>query len=88
MELPFEYEWETITRLTVPGVTKLVSKRYSLASNLERIAAVSALFPNVNEFEVIETGTENNGKLMEDINERWPGLRCVTFSSRLSYTWE
>ncbi|PBK94327.1 hypothetical protein ARMGADRAFT_1079016 [Armillaria gallica] len=88
VELPFEYEWETITRLTLPGVTKLVSKRYSVASNLERITTLSALFPNVNEFEVVEIGTENNGKLMEEINERWPGLRCVIFSSRLSYTWE
>ncbi|KAK0435493.1 hypothetical protein EV421DRAFT_1908564 [Armillaria borealis] len=88
VELPFDYEWETITSLVLPGVTKLVSKRYSVATNLERITPVSALFPNVNEFEAIEIGTENNGKLMEEINERWPGLHCVTFSSRLSYARE
>ncbi|SJL17177.1 uncharacterized protein ARMOST_20722 [Armillaria ostoyae] len=88
VELPFEYEWETITNIALPGVTKLVSKRYSVATNLERITPVSALFPNVNEFEVVEIGTENNGKLMEEINERWPGLHCVTFSSRVSYARE
>ncbi|PBK59202.1 hypothetical protein ARMSODRAFT_1027621 [Armillaria solidipes] len=86
VQLPFEFSWDTISGLTLPGITKLVSKRSSVASNLERITPVSVFFPNVEEFEVVEIGIENNEKLTEEINERWTGLRCVTFSSRLSYT--
>ncbi len=85
VQLPFEHPWDTISGLTLPGITKLASKRCSVASNLERVIPVSVLFPNVEEFEVVETGTENNEKLMEEIKERWTGLRCVTFSSRFSY---
>ncbi len=62
-----------------------MSKRSSVASNLDRVTPVSVLFPDVEEFEVVEIGIQNNEKLMEEINERWTGLRCVTFSSRLSY---
>ncbi|KAK0221214.1 hypothetical protein EDD85DRAFT_862251 [Armillaria nabsnona] len=85
VQLPFEFPWDTISGLALPGITKLVSKRYSLVSNLERVTPVSAFFPNVEEFEVVEIGIENNEKLMEEIMERWTGLRCVTFSSRLGY---
>ncbi|KAK0221206.1 hypothetical protein EDD85DRAFT_941589 [Armillaria nabsnona] len=88
VQLPFEHPWDTISGLTLPGITKLASTRCSVASNLERVIPVSVLFPNVEEFEVIEIGTENNEKLMEEINKRWTGLRRVTFSSRLSYTRE
>ncbi|PBK59206.1 hypothetical protein ARMSODRAFT_1027625 [Armillaria solidipes] len=86
VQLPFEFPWDTISGLTLPGMTKLVSKRCSVASNLERVTPVSVFFPNVEEFEVVEIGMENNEKLMEEINERWTGLRCLTFSRRLSYT--
>ncbi|PBK90428.1 hypothetical protein ARMGADRAFT_1082700 [Armillaria gallica] len=88
VQLPFEFPWETISRLTLPGITKLASTRCSVASNLERVIPVSVLFPNVEEFEVIEIGIgiENNEKLMEEINERWTRLQRVTFSARLSYT--
>ncbi|KAK0433233.1 hypothetical protein EV421DRAFT_1997740, partial [Armillaria borealis] len=85
VQLPFEFPWETISGLTLPGITKLVSKRWSVASNLKRVTPVSVLFPNVEEFEVVEIGIDNNVKLMEEIKERWTGLQCVTFSSRLSY---
>ncbi|KAK0435530.1 hypothetical protein EV421DRAFT_1229851 [Armillaria borealis] len=88
VQLPFEFPWDTISGLTLPRITKLVSKRCSVASNLKRVTPVSVFFPNVDEFEVVEIGIENNEKLMEEINERWTGLRCVTFSSRLSYTRE
>ncbi len=56
-----------------------------MASNLKRVAPVSMFFPNVEEFKVVEIGIENNEKLMEEIKERWTGLRCVTCSTRLSY---
>ncbi len=85
VQLPFEFPWDTISGLTLPRITKLVSKRWSVASNLKRVTPVSVLFPNVEEFEVVEIGIDNNEKLMEEINERWTGLRCVTFSSRLGY---
>ncbi|PBK90375.1 hypothetical protein ARMGADRAFT_1082661 [Armillaria gallica] len=85
VQLPFEFPWDTISGLTLPGITKLVSKRHSVASNLKRVTLVSAFFPNVEEFEVVEIGIENNEKLMEEIKERWTGLRCVTLSSRLGY---
>lgn len=88
VQLPFEHPWDTISGLTLPGITKLASTRCSVASNLERVIPVSVLFPNVEDFEVVEIGIENNEKLMEEINERWTGLRCVTFSGRLSYTRE
>ena len=84
VQLPFEFPWDTISGLTLPGITKLASKRRSVASNLNRVAPVSMFFPNVEEFKVVEIGIENNEKLMEEIKERWTGLRCVTFSSRLS----
>ncbi|KAK0435526.1 hypothetical protein EV421DRAFT_2039103 [Armillaria borealis] len=88
VQLPFEFPWDTISGLTLPGITKLVSKRCSVTSNLKRVTPVSVFFPDVEEFEVVEIGMENNEKLMEEINERWTGLRCVTFSRRLSYTRE
>ncbi|PBK90388.1 hypothetical protein ARMGADRAFT_1082669 [Armillaria gallica] len=86
VQLPFEHPWDTISGLTLPGITKLVSKRRSVGSNLERVTPVSALFPNVEEFEVVDIGMESNEKLMEEIKERWTGLQCVAFSSRLSYS--
>ncbi|PBK59209.1 hypothetical protein ARMSODRAFT_1027628 [Armillaria solidipes] len=88
VQLPFEFPWDTISGLTLPGITKLLSKRSSVASNLKQVTPVSVFFPNVEEFEVVEIGIQNNEKLMEEINERWTGLRCVTFSSRLSYSRE
>ncbi len=38
------------------------------------VTSVSVFFPNVEEFEVIDIATENNEKLMAEINERWTGL--------------
>ncbi|KAK0196300.1 hypothetical protein F5146DRAFT_997760 [Armillaria mellea] len=82
---PFEFPWDTISGLSLSGITKLESKRWSVVSNLEIVTPVSVFFPNVDEFEVIKIGIQNNGKLMKDINERWTGWRSATFSSRLGY---
>lgn len=81
VQLPFEFPWDTISGLILPGITKLVSKRFSVASNLKMVTPVSVLFPNIEEFEVIERGVGDNEKLIGEIKERWSGLRSVTFST-------